>query len=188
MRGATPAHNHDDILIAISIHTPHAGSDRGIGKHREIAVDFNPHSPCGERRPFFFSITTSCSFQSTLPMRGATTTDYQLLYIPFNFNPHSPCGERLNEHMQMALTIANFNPHSPCGERLHGAATNLIQLSHFNPHSPCGERRHNQRLICDRYYFNPHSPCGERQTPFCGAVGCSYISIHIPHAGSDPQS
>ena len=165
MRGATPAHNHDDILIAISIHTPHAGSDRGIGKHREIAVDFNPHSPCGERRPFFFSITTSCSFQSTLPMRGATTTDYQLLYIPFNFNPHSPCGERLNEHMQMALTIANFNPHSPCGER-----------------------RHNQRLICDRYYFNPHSPCGERQTPFCGAVGCSYISIHTPHAGSDPQS
>ena len=166
MRGATPGSYPPQSCNRISIHTPHAGSDFSISAS-SVAVEI---------------------FQSTLPMRGATTTDYQLLYIPFNFNPHSPCGERLNEHMQMALTIANFNPHSPCGERLHGAATNLIQLSHFNPHSPCGERRHNQRLICDRYYFNPHSPCGERQTPFCGAVGCSYISIHTPHAGSDPQS
>ena len=79
----------------ISIHTPHAGSDRF---HRCVS-----------------GLVTG--FQSTLPMRGATFwegtdgweggisihtphagSDDSMLRIPsfpFDFNPHSPCGERL---------------------------------------------------------------------------------------------
>ena len=35
----------------ISIHTPHAGSDRSPTGCRFQNRHFNPHSPCGERRP-----------------------------------------------------------------------------------------------------------------------------------------
>ena len=66
----------------ISIHAPHAGSD---GTKEESAIDpfnFNPRSPCGERRNSDFSMCCGArfgGFQSTLPMRGATakTTNNQ---------------------------------------------------------------------------------------------------------------
>ena len=77
----------------ISIHAPHAGSDILFGRYSSQALfqstlpmrgawpdarlpalrlDFNPRSPCGERK----------TIQRTL-----TTTYY--------FNPRSPCGERI---------------------------------------------------------------------------------------------
>ena len=36
-------------LTVISIHTPHAGSDPDQQKMERYKLDFNPHSPCGER-------------------------------------------------------------------------------------------------------------------------------------------
>ena len=39
-----------DISSEISIHTPHAGSDRYPTACTYYFSDFNPHSPCGERR------------------------------------------------------------------------------------------------------------------------------------------
>ena len=55
----------------ISIHAPLAGSDLPPGRHTSCPGNFNPRSPCGERRP----------------ARNRTwTTSY--------FNPRSPCGER----------------------------------------------------------------------------------------------
>ena len=36
--------------ILISIHTPHAGSDRFRRTYGLRFIHFNPHSPCGERR------------------------------------------------------------------------------------------------------------------------------------------
>ena len=84
------------LEIRISIHAPHAGSDSPASTDRNGRIYFNPRSPCGERHSitviiqisFLISIhdphtgsdrTNSVihsprqqSFQSTLPMRGAT--------------------------------------------------------------------------------------------------------------------
>ena len=105
-----------DVFV-ISIHTPHAGSDclkTGWGK---LFYNFNPHSPCGERlvvsMVIYFNIEISIHtphagsdallsftavknplFQSTLPMRGATSSLCGIFDVYSNFNPHSPCGER----------------------------------------------------------------------------------------------
>ena len=38
------------LLCPISIHTPHAGSDPEDHVRLKEALDFNPHSPCGERQ------------------------------------------------------------------------------------------------------------------------------------------
>ena len=95
MRGATRSGLEVVSVKNISIHTPHAGSDRRGQAVISKNADFNPHSPCGERRAWAagwyddldFSIhtphagsdltvtissKTAQNFQSTLPMRGAT--------------------------------------------------------------------------------------------------------------------
>ena len=86
------AHLHDHI----SIHAPRAGSDDGdtvnvvekiddfnprspcgerpqsTAQTRRPQTHFNPRSPCGERRWYWWLRTPYSSFQSTLPVRGAT--------------------------------------------------------------------------------------------------------------------
>ena len=37
-------------VLTISIHAPHAGSDVQMGLKAKVPSDFNPRSPCGERR------------------------------------------------------------------------------------------------------------------------------------------
>ena len=56
----------------ISIHTPLAGSDTRSQTRNPKPHDFNPHSPCGERLAMSPSGLPNLSFQSTLPLRGAT--------------------------------------------------------------------------------------------------------------------
>ena len=56
----------------ISIHAPHAGSDATYRGSPCSHLDFNPRSPCGERR---------CS-------------GWRLQWLARHFNPRSPCGER----------------------------------------------------------------------------------------------
>ena len=85
-------------LIKISIHAPLAGSDNFAATITAELANFNPRSPCGERRkgtaaafqaaisihaPLAGSdqssvifITVFRGFQSTLPLRGATPFTY----------------------------------------------------------------------------------------------------------------
>ena len=124
--------------LRISIHTPLAGSDEPASATPSAPGNFNPHSPCGERlwscrfrprrryfnphspcgeRPKRFKPSTaSKTFQSTLPLRGATADRMRHAITLINFNPHSPCGER-RPHLQHEDRGSYFNPHSPCGER-----------------------------------------------------------------------
>ena len=80
--------------VNISIHTPLAGSDHAGTARKGWALYFNPHSPCGERLAFCFNRPHSSIFQSTLPLRGATSRLLRSIRVPKYFNPHSPCGER----------------------------------------------------------------------------------------------
>ena len=61
------------LMPGISIHTPLAGSDRRRPRACVRGHDFNPHSPCGERRDHIVNGLRITKFQSTLPLRGATT-------------------------------------------------------------------------------------------------------------------
>ena len=61
------------FIEGISIRAPLAGSDFvQVGK-KNVTVNFNPRSPCGERRRSGGMHYTSIEFQSALPLRGATS-------------------------------------------------------------------------------------------------------------------
>ena len=56
----------------ISIHAPRVGSDQDHFLVVLLLCDFNPRSPCGERRTSNRGPAQGCGFQSTLPVWGAT--------------------------------------------------------------------------------------------------------------------
>ena len=101
----------NDIHV-ISIHTPLAGSDRKTLKTSANSWNFNPHSPCGERRAPLTYASCICQFQSTLPLRGATPPAQADGPRSNHFNPHSPCGERLEDAWNVYLG-ALISIHTP---------------------------------------------------------------------------
>ena len=116
--GSDQRGNHGACVERISIHAPRTGSDPCTLHQRRRSRNFNPRSPHGERlrrevphsarknhfnprsphgeRPRFFKCFVSRPrFQSTLPARGATIVQLDVLFSNFDhFNPRSPHGER----------------------------------------------------------------------------------------------
>ena len=146
---------------------------------------FNPRSSCEERRlpalkahldvqisihaPHARSDTSSTwrlpssRFQSTLLMRGTTSACLRSRRLLANFNPRSSCEER-PARRRSAYGASDFNPRSSCEER---------------PGNP-------RRRAALPYDFNPRSSCEERLSRQARPAVRSSISIHAPHARSDP--
>ena len=117
MRGATPAKIAREIAAIISIHTPHAGSDRDSSRPLpSVKLYFNPHSPCGERRGYGRPGLLGGEFQSTLPMRGATF-NINLRRQRDRISIHTPHAGSDVYRLNCDVDHNHFNPHSPCGER-----------------------------------------------------------------------
>ena len=100
-------------------------------------------------------------FQSTLPVRGATGI-LSLSIIFINISIHAPrAGSDKNDftlHQHFSISI-----HAPRAGSDNDINLQKINFVNFNPRSPCGERPEN-RLNLYRWAenFNPRSPCGER--------------------------
>ena len=172
MRGATVTVRFTGGVVFISIHTPHAGSDVTAGQRtKTIASDFNPHSPCGERRfvsggivlgrnfnphspcgerhKWRGSLTWQSRFQSTLPMRGATAQrkhGFLLAHISIH-TPHAGSDLSVSLPTGWDWGISIHTPHAGSDAGWPGSAR---RNRHFNPHSPCGERRARRRWRCWR--------------------------------------
>ena len=106
------------VARRISIHAPRAGSDRVAYQRLDLPLNFNPRSPCGERR--------SCR-----PLRRR---------ILRNFNPRSPCGERHDERERRVIDFS-ISIHAPRAGSDDAGTAVTCGTSNFNPRSPCGERR-----------------------------------------------
>ncbi len=140
MRGATTAIPSFCAPGFISIHAPHAGSDPQplyYADRRLISIHA-PHAgsdiDTGEKRG------CPAAFQSTLPMRGATSCVISAQTSGSYFNPRSPCGERRDaaDTSMLAVKISIHAPHA--GSDAEIALLNA-SCKNFNPRSPCGERR-----------------------------------------------
>ena len=128
----------------ISIHAPHTGRDA------------TENADC----------TTNKQFQSTRPIRGATSDSGSRIHFCFTY----------------------FNPRAPYGARPRVPASSLISILYFNPRAPYGARLSLfRRPEPKKTYFNPRAPYGarpyQRSIDFLGRV----ISIHAPHTGRDKK-
>ena len=89
MRGETPCSRRSLRRTVISIHSPHAGRDPSACLLTATTLNFNPLSPCGERRANPDNFAYDVKFQSTLPMRGETR-DCSSAVISAYISIHSP--------------------------------------------------------------------------------------------------
>ena len=139
MRGATGANKVVAFVTSISIHAPRAGRDGfplTVGHSKQISIHapragrdllrgfvfclcchFNPRAPCGARLLPTRRPATPESFQSTRPVRGATTRPSAGRLNPWDFNPRAPCGARPAIFYTSLQYFDNFNPRAPCGAR-----------------------------------------------------------------------
>ena len=123
---------------------------------------FNPRTPCGVRhtRPYYFGGVSL--FQSTHPVRGATTADWRGGENSWHFNPRTPCGVRRGCHGCTSLCrgISIHAPRAGC-DRKGGP---LVHHGHEfqSTHPVRGATSRCRCVLLPRRNFNPRTPCGVR--------------------------
>ena len=115
-RGATRSSN---LLHSFGVNfNPH--SPRGERPKGQIPTwirfDFNPHSPRGERPLLPAQLRQATQFQSTLPARGATFCLYSMGSLRV-ISIHTPREGSDPKSGGCSYSADYFNPHSPRGER-----------------------------------------------------------------------
>ena len=153
-------------LSPISIHAPHARSDRRASSGWCAASSISIHAPHARS-----------DVQPDRPWRNAS-----------NFNPRSSCEERLSVFVWLSqvCTISIHAPHARSDSRSTRYQT---RWTYFNPRSSCEERHGVWRdFVPGERNFNPRSSCEERRRYSVAGRHCENISIHAPHARSDPAA
>ena len=125
------------------------------------------------------------TFQSTLPVRGATAPGNCTRRNP-NISIHAPRAGSDPPRRSAETANSYFNPRSPCGERPFCGLRCTAQV-HFNPRSPCGERRLPGVISQPFCLFQSTLPVRGATDMPDDAVQEMAISIHAPRAGSDHQ-
>ena len=140
------------------------------GERRRRSVDgrqrrryFNPRSPCGERQKGRFAEFTRYPFQSTLPVRGATSAS-RYPQCPARFQSTLPV-----RGATMAVNMALFDMPFQSTLPVRGATRcfSRVQRVIISIHAPrAGSDECADIHRIRREYFNPRSPGGERRGVF----------------------
>ena len=142
MRGATLSPAFAPVSAKyISIHAPHAGCD-------QFSASF---------------LLADGRFQSTHPMRGATSLRFNcipLCHISIHA-PHAGCDDVRH---QTPCHLPYFNPRTPCGVRLKAILVGIDPWVIFQSTHPMrGATNRIYVLLKSLPYFNPRTPCGVRR-------------------------
>ena len=142
------AHLRD--LLGISIHAPYAGRDvllqRGDKLHG-ISI----HAPHAGRDVILNPIPQEVAlFQSTRPVRGATSGDFR--EIPEDeISIHAPrAGRDSSGSTASVRPSVDFNPRAPCGARRVGGCVIVLQLG-ISIHAPRAGRDLGLLYLLERY-------------------------------------
>ena len=206
-RGATHPNVYWLRPPAISIHAPRTGSDGAVVGAIVCSVYFNPRSPHGERPDtrwfhdyiYGFQSTlprtgsdqgassrpsTSLSFQSTLPARGATIARAHARKGKISI--HAPRTGATPVTQAGLPGRRNFNPRSPARGATTTSCTTYRRTLHFNPRSPHGERLMTSHPSSVASGFQSTLPARGATISGTPYKQTSDISIHAPRTGSDP--
>ena len=183
LRGATQ--NFRDYLLGyiISIHAPLAGCDPKTVPKFADSWYFNPRTPCGVRHGYFSRFSPTLAFQSTHPLRGATSpsSSYSLISIFQSTHPLRGATPTIYS-LDMDYFISIHAPLAGCDPR---HSDGYAEARHFNPRTPCGVRRTGATIMSGCTSFQSTHPLrGATKNP----SACAHrraISIHAPLAGCD---
>ena len=149
---------------------------------------------------------SSCTFQFTHPVRGATTSPLESVVDGY-VSIHAPRAGCDIQHNQALQKRRGFNSRTPCGVRQRITLTGGYGRQFQFTHPVRGATYPSSRASTSRICFNSRTPCGVRRTTFLAkAFGREFqfthpvrgathavalvavegeVSIHAPRAGCD---
>ena len=168
---------------------------------------FNPRAPCGARLSLSLQELAELPFQSTRPVRGATSAmDKRIAHLN-DFNPRAPCGARLRglDEFSLSLQISIHAPRAGRDGEVHtapvtykafqstrpvrgatGMAADISVSGQFQSTRPVrGATLTFAKTLLTTTDFNPRAPCGARLLFWERGSEPLDISIHAPRAGRD---
>ena len=172
------------------------------------AGDFNPRTPCGVRPAIPTTLSCRRTFQSTHPLRGATTlivsphilpefqsthplrgaTLRQLRFLPrVPISIHAPLAGCDRPQLDDSDDQNDFNPRTHCGVRLMKMMPSAGIIANFNPRTHCGVRLPDRSFLRILSYFNPRTHCGVRLPRSARAGGLRYFNPRT-HCGVRPRT
>ena len=133
MRGATDNRTGEHCDTAISIHAPLAGSDSPEGLRR-CGIKISIHAPhAGSDAMVSSQLTSVILFQSTLPMRGATTAFFSpASAVCISIHAPHAGSDRLSTARDKRSLISIHAPHA--GSDAHSSSSHFIL--HISIHAP----------------------------------------------------
>ena len=148
-------------LSLVSIHAPRTGRDVGLTEQREERRSFNPRAPYGARRCAARPCIVKIQFQSTRPVRGATSREVAGL------------GDRV------------VSIHAPRTGRDKVVDSRANVKKSFNPRAPYGARLPTAQSVVPQHMFQSTRPVrGATSTTQLVALTTG-VSIHAPRTGRD---
>ena len=162
VRGATPSISNQLTSIYISIHAPRAGCDDSRRRAYTARRHFNPRTPCGVRRCWRLSQRRKAQFQSTHPVRGATSRGHLCRDVcPFQSTHPVRGATRDGRRRKVARLFQSTHP-------VRGATR---QASH--------------NAVDNRQFQSTHPVRGATSFVMLSIPDIKDISIHAPRAGCD---
>ena len=148
-------------------------------------INISIHAPLAGRDHCCRCTRCCCSkFQSTRPLRGATTAGTNT-GSPIPISIHAPLAGRDRQGEDQRSPRLYFNPRAPCGARRGGfpAASSLQRFQSTRPLRGATAQASQFSAVQE---ISIHAPLAGRDTVFADkkSVGFS-ISIHAPLAGRD---
>ena len=161
MRGATHRDRWRDGYLCISIHAPHAGRDQSGTRYFDL-FKISIHAPhAGRDNLTIARFVDLMVFQSTRPMRGATSVS-SMSAPRVSISIHAPHAGRDCFAGLGRPGVIPFQSTRP----MRGATrrdADLLHRGHISIHAPHAGRdalRGDPRR--ERINFNPRAPCGAR--------------------------
>ena len=169
----------------ISIHATHTGGDNASWSFCSIYAHFNPRHPYGWRLCWLLGIWMYSSFQSTPPIRVATTGGILgHRVIPFQSTPPIRVATLRNDVLFAVRFISIHATHTG------GDGRRIIigpGLTYFNPRHPYGWRRTRHCRHASALSFQSTPPIRVATFRYFFLYHLFHISIHATHTGGDKK-
>ena len=209
LRGATQQKAYKKACNHISIHAPLAGRDVSRWMISESCSQISIHAPlAGCDRSNYLTNYSSIIFQSTHPLRGATTALFDRANLTDRISIHAPLAG-CDGDLEKSLRIKEISIHAPLAGRDDGPVELVDDPDNISIHAPLAGRDLFQPLALQDVVdisihaplagrdaageadaggggdFNPRAPCGARPYAATYLNQRRWISIHAPLAGRD---
>ena len=182
MRGATPTWGTGESIRRVSIHAPRAGRDPSFFCSDLSLRSFNPRAPCGARQYRRRLQLDDVEFQSTRPMRGATSSRLKFGCL-VTVSIHAPHAGR-DSYPRLSVPSSDVSIHAPHAGRDDGGKGGRCRTE-VSIHAPHAGRDADSATANRSTTVSIHAPRAGRDLLHVLMLLRVVVSIHAPRAGRD---